>query len=224
MGVNGFPSIKAIVAGKGKSYNGARETASMSAFIKQVAKNRGTKGGSAKCRPGMFKNKIKHAVVPLCETHFPDAKAKNDWLIFLYDHNATAEMRDAVNSVAIDLGNDPPDMNKALRKQKKLRERIEGLAQQHDFKTKLPSKGPFGMEELAKVGGVCCDCDEEHKAFCANSLRQGEEELKPPQLFWVPKGKGTMNLVKDVEVSPKGLTGVVLEQLGWVAQSEKAEL
>lgn len=219
MGVNGYPTIKAIVGGKGKSYNGARETANMKAFITQIAKNRGTKGGSAKCRPGMFKNKVKHAVVPLCESHFPDAKAKNHWLVFLYDHSAKAEMRDAVNSVAIDLGNDPPDMNKALKKQKKLRDRIEGLAQQHDLKTKLPSKGPFGMEEVAKVGSVCCDCDKEHEAFCSTALKQGEEDVKPPQLVWVAKGTGTMSMLKDVELTPQALIAVVLGKLGFVTQS-----
>ena len=35
--------------------------------------------------------------------------------------------RDAVNTAALEFGNDPPDMNKALKKQKKKRERIEGL-------------------------------------------------------------------------------------------------
>merc|ERR1712046_71485 len=100
----------------------------------------------------------KHAVVPLCE--------------------ATAEMRDDVNSVALEMGNDPPDMNKALKKQKKRRERIEGLASKFDLQVKLPSKGPFGMDELVKVGAVCCDCDEEHTAFCASALKQGEEDFK----------------------------------------------
>jgi hypothetical protein len=221
-GVNGYPTIKAFVAGKGRSYNGAREAAPMKGFITQLAQNRGSKGGSAKCLPGMFKNKVKHAVVPLCEAHFPNDKAKNDWLVLFYDHSATAEMRDALNGVASDLGNDPPDMNKALKKQQKKRERIEGLVQKHGLKSKLPSKGPFGMEEITKVGAVCCDCDKDHEAFCANSLKQGEEDFKAPQAFWVSKGHMTM--LKDLELSSKALTGFVLQKLGFAAEGEKAEL
>lgn len=221
-GVNGYPTIKAIVMGKGKSYNGAREAEPMKRFIQQTAANKGSKGGSTKCRPGMFKSKMKHAVVPLCESHFPDMKAKNDWLVFFYDHSATAEMRDALNTVAVDIGNYPPDMNKALKKQQKKRERIESLAQKHGLKTSLPSKGPFGMEELAKVGAVCCDCDEEHTAFCASALKQGEEDFKPPQVFWLSKGKRTM--LKDYELTAKSLAGVALQQLGHASAEGKSEL
>lgn len=219
-GVNGYPALKAIILGKGKSYNGARETGPMEQWITQVAKSKGTKGGSSKCRVGMFKSKMKHAVVPLCEAHFPDQKAKNDWLILFYDHTATEATRDAFNSVAIDFGNDPPDMNKALKKLKKKRDRIESLATKNDLKVNLPSKGPYGMDELAKVGGVCCDCDEEHTAFCASALKQGEVDFKPPQLFWVSKGK--MEMLKDVELSSKGATGAVFDKLGFVAAPSAA--
>lgn len=210
--------------GKGRSYNGARETEPMQQFIQKVAANRGTKGGSAKCRPGMFKSKMKHAVVPLCETHFPDAKAKNDWLIFYYDHSATAEMRDAVNGVALEMGNYPPDMNKALKKQQKLRERITGISEKHGLELNLPAKGPFGMDEIAKVGAVCCDCDEEHTAFCSTSLKQGEEDLKAPQVFWVSKGVRTV--LKDVKLDGKALSGAILEKRGYAKASagEKSEL
>merc|ERR1719199_235419 len=131
----------------------------MNRWISQVAQNKGTKGGSAKCRAGMFKNKVKHAVVPLCESHFPDAKAKNSWLVFFYNHDSTAEVRDGLNGAALELGNDPPDMNKALKKLKKQRERIQELADKHGLTPSLPPKGPFGMDELIKVGAVCCDCD-----------------------------------------------------------------
>lgn len=223
-GVNGYPTIKAIVMGKGRSYNGAREAEPMKQFITKIGANRGSKGGSSKCRPGMFKSKMKHSVVPLCETHFPDSKAKNEWLVFFYDHSATAEMRDAVNTASMDLGNYPPDMNKNNKKQQKRRERIEALAGKHGLKTKLPAKGPFGMDELAKVGGVCCDCDEEHTAFCATFLKQGEEDFKPPQLFWI--AKGVPKMLKETEKTPKALTGAVLQELGFVEPSaeEKAEL
>jgi len=224
-GVNGYPSIKAIVMGKGRSYNGARETEPMERFIRGIADNKGSKGGSTKCRPGMFKSKLKHAVVPLCESHFPDDKAKNDWLVFFYDHSATAEVRDMFNKLAVEFGNFPPDMNKALKKQKKKRDRIEALTEEHGLKLKLPAKGPFGMDELVKLGAVCCDCDEEHKAFCASSLKQGEEDFKTPQVFWVSKGKRVM--LKDVEQSAKALTHTVLHKLGFASDpsaESKSEL
>lgn len=223
--MNGYPSIKAYVNGKGRSYNGGRDVDSMHRWIEKIAANRGTKGGSSKCRPGMFKSKMKHAVVPLCETHFPDAKAKNDWIVFYYDHTATAEMRDALNSVALDLGNYPPDINKNNKKQIKIRERIEGLAKKHDLATSLPAKGPFGMDEVAKVGAVCCDCDEEHTAFCAGSMQQGEEVLKLPQVFSVSKGVRTV--LKDTELASKALISAVLQSRGFVTKAStegKAEL
>lgn len=222
--MNGYPSLKAYVNGKGKSYNGARETGPMASWIENIAKNRGTKGGSAKCRPGMFKSKMKHAVVPLCESHFPDSKAKKEWIVFFYDHKATAENRDAVNGAALELGNDPPDMNKALKKQKKQRERIQELADKHGLMLSLPPKGPFGMDELTKVGAVCCDCDKEHTDFCSNALREGEEVLPTPQVYYVTKGE--RKLLKGKELTTKALTSAVLEQRGLVkgVGAEKSEL
>jgi len=223
--VNGYPSMKAYVMGKSRSYNGGRDVDSMHRWIEKIAANRGTKGGSSKCRAGMFKSKMKHAVVPLCESHFPDAKAKNDWIVFYYDHTATAEMRDALNSVALDLGNYPPDINKNNKKQMKIRERIEGLAKKHELAATLPAKGPFGMDEIAKIGSVCCDCDEEHTAFCAGSMQQGEDVLKLPQVFWVSKGVRTVLNIADL--SSKALASVALQQRGFVAKAStegKAEL
>lgn len=222
-GVSGFPTIKAIVAGKGKSYNGARETEPMKAYIEHLAANRGSKGGSAKCPVGVFKSKIKDAVVPLCEEHFPDDKSKNDWIVLFYNQKDadTPQLKDAANSLAIDLGSDPPDMNKALKKPKKKRERIELLMEKHGVKVNLPKKGPFGMEALAKVGSVCCDCSEDTIAFCASSLRQGEEDFKAPQAFWVSKGMRT--LVKDTEFTAPKLAEVTLAKLGFSAEGAEAK-
>lgn len=222
-GVSGFPTIKAIVAGKGKSYNGARETEPMKAWIEHLSKNRGSKGGSAKCPLGVFKSKIKDAVVPLCEEHFPDDKAKNDWIVLFYNQKDadTTQLKDAANSLAIDLGNDPPDMNKALKKPKKKRERIELLSEKHGFKVNLPKKGPFGMDAVAKVGSVCCDCSEDTIAFCASSLRQGEEDLKAPQAFWV--SKGVRSLVKGAELTAPKLAEITLAKLGFGAEGAEAK-
>lgn len=213
--------MKAIVAGKGKSYNGAREAEPMKQWITQLAANRGSKGGSAKCPLGIFKSKVKDAVVPLCEDHFPDDKAKNEWLVFFYNQKENADMKELANRMAVDFGNDPPDMSKALKKPKKKRERLEALSEKQEVQIKLPAKGPFGMDAIAKVGAVCCDCGEEAAAFCATSLRQGEEDLKPPQALWVAKGE--RGLLKDAEFTAPKLTERVVEKLGFLAGG-KAEL
>eukprot|EP00928_Gymnodinium_smaydae_P018397 TRINITY_DN17005_c0_g1_i3.p2 TRINITY_DN17005_c0_g1~~TRINITY_DN17005_c0_g1_i3.p2 ORF type:complete len:250 (+),score=83.83 TRINITY_DN17005_c0_g1_i3:314-1063(+) len=224
-GVNGFPALKAIVGGKGKSYNGPREAEPIKEWILKVAANRGTKGGSAKCAIGSFKSKIKDAVVPLCEEHFPDEKAKHDWLVVFYNSKSSdaATLKESVNRLALDMGNDPPDMNKALKKPKKRRDRLTEVASKYDLKVKLPAKGPFGMDALIKVGGVCCDCGEEAEAFCASSLKLGEEDFKPPQVFWA--SKGSRNMLKGAEMTAAGLAASALEKLGFSeGGSAKTEL
>lgn len=218
-GVNGFPSLKAIVGGKGKSYNGAREKDAIKEFIERVAKNRGTKGGSAKCPQGVYKSKVKDAVVPLCEEHFPDEKAKNEWLVVFYNSkdSDSAKLKTALNSLAADLGNDPPDMSKALKKQKKRRDRLNDVSGKYDVQVSLPKKGPFGMDALAKVGGVCCDCGEDAEAFCASSLKIGETDLKAPQAFWVAKGMRT--IIQDAEMTAENLAKHTLQKLGFASSS-----
>ncbi|CAE8674506.1 unnamed protein product [Polarella glacialis] len=223
-GVSGYPTIKAIVAGKGKSYNGAREADALKGYITHLSANRGSKGGSAKCALGVFKSKIKDAVVPLCEDHYPDEKSKNDWLVFFYNSkdSSSSETKALANSLAVDVGNDPPDMNKALKKQVKRRDRLEELAKKYELKLKLPSKGPFGMDALIKVGAVCCDCDEGGEAFCASSLKRGEEDFKPPAVFWLSKGK--RNLLKDMEPTAPNLVAHMAEELGFKAKTSNEEL
>lgn len=216
-GVSGYPTLKAIVGGKGKSYNGAREAEPIKEWITRLAQNRGTKGGSSKCPQGVFKSKVKDAAVPLCEEHFPDEKAKHAWLVFMYEQAASsaAELKGALNRLAVDMGNDPPDMSKALKKPKKKRDRLNELASTYDIKLSLPAKGPFGMEALIKVGAVCCDCGEEAAAFCASSMRIGEEELKPPRAFWVSQGKRT--LLKTSDPTGPALAREALTRLGFMS-------
>lgn len=216
-GVSGFPALKAIIAGKGKSYNGPRETEPMKNWISGIASNRGTKGGSAKCAVGSFRSRVKDAVVPLCEEHFPDDKAKNDWLIIFYNSKESSELKDIVDRVAVDLGNDPPEMSKALKKPKKKRERLEHLAEKYGFTASLPSKGPFGLDALAKVGAVCCDCNEDSLAFCASSLRLGEEDIPAPQAFWVSKGH--RDLLRDAKLAASDLVQLAVKKLGFASKA-----
>mmetsp|Transcript_43042 Transcript_43042/g.125168 ORF Transcript_43042/g.125168 Transcript_43042/m.125168 type:complete len:198 (-) Transcript_43042:62-655(-) len=186
----------------------------MKEWIVKVSQNRGTKGGSAKCAPGLFKSKIKDAVVPLCEEHFPDEKAKNEWIIVFYNQNDSSDFKGALNTAASELGNDPPDMNKSLKKPKKRRERLTDLAKTHGLSLNLPPKGPFGMDALVKVGGVCCDCGEDAAAFCSSSLRIGEEDLQPPQAFWV--AKGSRKHIKMADMSATQVVISAMEQLGFL--------
>merc|ERR1740139_808121 len=113
-------------------------------------------------------------------------------------------------------------MNKALKKAKKKRDRLTELASSHGLQLKLPAKGPFGMDALVKVGAVCCDCNEDAGAFCASSMRIGEEELKAPQAFWVTKGK--RDLLKGAEVTAAGLAKVAVQRLGFAEKAAKEEL
>lgn len=221
-GVNGYPTLKAIVGGKGKSYNGAREADPIKDWITKVAANRGTKGGSSKCPPGVFKSKVKDAVVPLCEEHFPDEKAKNDWMVLFYNEKSGSSLKAIGNQVAQDLGNDPADMSKSLKKPKKRRDRLTQLAEKYELKLKLPAKGPFGMDALAKFGAVCCDCSEDTAAFCASSLKIGETDVEPPQTFWVTKGSRT--LLKDTEPTAANLVSRVVEKIGLLASGGGDEL
>jgi thiol-disulfide isomerase/thioredoxin len=223
-GVNGFPALKAMVSGKPKSYNGAREADPMKEWIKRVASSKGTKGGSAKCPIGVFKSKVKDAVVPLCEEHFPDEKAKNDWLVIFYDEKASSvsDLKQATNTAALELGNEPPDKNKALKKLTKRRDRLQDLADVYDLKLTLPNKGPFGMDALVKIGAVCCDCNDDTAAFCSSSLKLGEEDFKPPRTFWVSKGRREM-LKGDGGITAHGLIANALSRLGYYAGAGEAE-
>mmetsp|Transcript_95151 Transcript_95151/g.268863 ORF Transcript_95151/g.268863 Transcript_95151/m.268863 type:complete len:195 (-) Transcript_95151:109-693(-) len=194
----------------------------MKEWIMKVAANRGSKGGSAKCPVGAFKSKIKDAVVPLCEEHFPDDKAKNEWLVLFYNQKDIGDLKGIANQFAVDMGNDPPDMNKALKKQKKRRDRITEVAGKHGVKVNLPAKGPFGMDALLKIGGVCCDCGDDSVAFCASSLRFGEVDIAPPQAFWVAKGQRA--LLNGTAFTAQALTENVFMKLGFAAHAAKAEL
>mmetsp|Transcript_9593 Transcript_9593/g.24726 ORF Transcript_9593/g.24726 Transcript_9593/m.24726 type:complete len:260 (+) Transcript_9593:316-1095(+) len=223
-GVSGYPTIKAILGGKGKSYNGARESEPMKEYIQRLSSNRGTKGGSAKCPLGMFKSKLKDSVVPLCEEHFPDDKAKNAWMVFFYEGKSAsaADLKSVANTLASELGNFPADMNKALKTQTKRRDRLNELARKYDLALKLPPKGPFGMEALIKIGAVCCDCSDDTMAFCDSSLRIGEDNVKAPQVFWVENGQRT--LLEGVDFSSVALAQRAIQGLGFSAlHQEKAK-
>jgi protein disulfide-isomerase-like protein len=82
-GIKGYPTLKAFANGKGKSYNGPREKDDMIRFLKDVRDRKGTKGGSSKCSSSLYDSNKKDAVA-LCESHFPDKKSKNSWVILFH--------------------------------------------------------------------------------------------------------------------------------------------
>jgi len=95
-GVQGYPTIKAIVGGKPRDYQGAREAGPMKEYMLGIKNKRGSKGGSSKCPKGIFKSSIKDSVVPLCAKHFPDEKSKNSWVVAFYN-KSDFEKSDDVN-------------------------------------------------------------------------------------------------------------------------------
>merc|ERR1712216_360618 len=178
----------------------------------------GTKGGSRKCPVGIFKSKVRDAVVPLCESHFPQDSAKNAWIIIFYAENSpSTDFRDEANQAAIDLGSEPPDKSKALKQEAmKRRDRLNDLGQKYDITLELPEKGPFGLEPLAKIGGICCDCSEEERSFCVRLLGDGIDSL--PQKAWVDKDG--RQFFDGSGLDTHGLVEFAINQLGFTERAD----
>jgi len=146
--------------------------------------------GSHKCEKGPFESLSKDATIPLCDAHYPDDKAKSAWLILFYKKDAEhgLKVHDKMNRVAVDMGNEPPEKSKALKKLKKQRVRIKDLAEKYEFEAKIPKKGldEKGKEALLKVGAVCCDCGSEEEKLCEDRgvgvrlVRPGQEDIAMP--------------------------------------------
>jgi len=124
--------------------------------------------GSQKCEQGVFGSLVKDSAIPLCDEHFPDAKGKNSWLVAFYKKDSD-NVKDVLNRVAIDLGNEPPQKSKQMKlEKKKQRKRIKDLAEKYEFEAVIPKKGleEKGKEPLLKVGAVCCDCGQTEYEVC----------------------------------------------------------
>mmetsp|Transcript_51111 Transcript_51111/g.141565 ORF Transcript_51111/g.141565 Transcript_51111/m.141565 type:complete len:165 (-) Transcript_51111:192-686(-) len=80
-------------------------------------------GGSLKCEKGIFTSEAKDAAIALCDEHFPDEKAKNDWIVMFYEKQSAEDVHEGLNRIAQDLGNEPPEKSKSLIKTKKQRSR-----------------------------------------------------------------------------------------------------
>lgn len=166
-GVKGFPTIKAIISGKPKDFQGAREAAPMKQWITSLKTNRGSKGGSAKCQKGVFKSTVRDSVLPLCAKHYPEPKsAKSSWLIALYNKKDEVDFKsEQLNRMALDFGNDPVDRNKQKKSVEKQAKRLQMLKEKYNLKAEEAGEGKRkagkSTDALAKFGAVCCDCEKD---------------------------------------------------------------
>lgn len=166
-GVQGFPSLKTIVNGKAKAYNGARDGPALKQYITNLKGKRGSKGGSSKCQAGLFKNKVKDSISPLCSKHYPDKESsKNSWVIAFYNKEDFMAS-DELNRLALEFGNEPPEKSKQRKKIVKQSERIKDITGKYSVKGKVTKKAGKSKDPLAKFGAVCCDCDKEPDSTCA---------------------------------------------------------
>jgi len=214
--VEGYPTLKALVNGKPKAYNGARETDVMSRWILEVLRKKGTGGGSAQCPPGgLFKNSPKSLVVPLCETHFPDADAKNAWLVIVYylESNYNGDLLGEAKRIATDLGNTVQGAREA--NPKKQRDRLIGVAKKYKLDLRLPRHGPLTTGPLAKVGALCCDCGggESARQLCEDILGTHAGATMRPAAAWANMGE---QVVFDGEVVAEELVEFALDRLGFL--------
>lgn len=217
-GVSGYPSIQAIVKGKGKKFNGDRELKKIKDWVEGIVQKQGSKGGSAKCALGPFVSKTKDAVISLCASHYPDNEAKNEWVVMYYDSQKEVEQfeKDSVNRAALDLGNEPPEKSKAQKKVKKQKQRLRDIAEKYELQLNLPKKGLTSTEPLVKFGVVCCDCDKDAEKFCGKRER--------PAVAFVKKGDTTWMDVKDISKSAaEDIVKFSLSKLGYLKE-EKSEL
>ncbi|CAD7958277.1 unnamed protein product [Amoebophrya sp. A120] len=215
-GVQGFPTIKAIVAGKTKAYNGAREKPAFKQYILDLKAKRGSKGGSAKCAKGIFKSTLKDSVLPLCAKHFPDEKSKFSWVTVLYEKEKL-EKSDEFNRLALEFGNEPADKNKSLKSNKKQSERLSEIKEKYSVKADDGKrKAGKSKDALAKFGAVCCDCEKEKDAKC-----EGLESKDLPK-FSVYNHVSKKTFVFDQKYDVDQLTGFTLEKLQFVAEGGAA--
>jgi len=181
---------------------------------KEKPKKQTKSAGSSKCEKGVFESLSKDSVIPLCDAHYPDEKAKSGWAILFYNKDAEG-LEDVMNRVALDLGNEPPEKSKNLKKApKKQRTRIKDLAEKYEFEANIPKKGleEKGKDALLKVGAVCCDCGSSKQELCEtreNGLRiviPGQDEKV------MPDGEANIRNADDVMKFIMGELGFIKGQ------------
>lgn len=214
----GYPTLQALAGDVPKVYSGARDVSRMKEWIVSASKRqRHTKGGSARCPKGLFRDEAAAVVVPLCQAHFPAAAARHAWLVVFYDERASGarQLRETVRRAALHLGSELAGSGGgAPRAPVSRRERLKSLGKRYGLTLSLPRNGPPGTGPLAKVGGVCCDCDADRsRRFCAQSLAaRGAASGSRPVAVWVQRHAGGLRL--DGPLTTRGIVELVLQGLG----------
>lgn len=174
--------------------------------------------GSQKCPKGVFDSLVKDAAIPLCDAHYPSDNAKSGWAILFYDKDMEG-VQEPLNRMAIDLGNEPPEKSKNLKKAPmKQKARIKNLAEKYEFEAKIPKKGGTGKEPLLKVGAVCCNCDDQVQKVCETKER-GLRVVRPGKADNIMPGGLAAVAVPDTQEMMKFVMGA----LGYVKGSEESE-
>eukprot|EP00397_Hematodinium_sp_SG-2012_P044131 GEMP01049218.1.p1 GENE.GEMP01049218.1~~GEMP01049218.1.p1 ORF type:complete len:321 (+),score=92.82 GEMP01049218.1:66-1028(+) len=213
--VKDFPQFASLHKGKVNRFRRKMEKEALKTFIEVFQEKVGSKGGSAKCPKGMFTSTLKDPVVPLCTEHFPNEKSKNSWVVVFYSEDFDSKV---ITRVSLDLGNEPVDKSKQLKKYMAQRKRLKNLKDKYELPIAVPKKGELGgMEPLAKVGAVCCHCDEgKYKAFCEEKVGSGAFEGQK-YVFT----DGSNNVALEGGSSADELISQILAQLGHIEVKEK---
>ncbi|CAK9092172.1 unnamed protein product [Durusdinium trenchii] len=202
--VTGYPTIFAIGQGHEARYKAGASDAELRRFLRTTVGSGASR--RARCGAGVFKE----PVVNLCKAHFPEAEAKHPWLVILYASRAKSlkRLQTPLAAAAEDLGGGATRISRP--------ERLAALAEK--YKLRVRHGGQLsGSKPFAKVGAMCCDCDQEARDFC-KSLAPGS---LLPVLLWSSGGK--------VEVSSRSpfvagnLVHVALAHLGLSAGPQSSE-
>jgi len=183
--------------------------------VEEYQKKIGTKGGSSKCPKGVFTSTLKDSVVPLCAEHFPDDASKNPWVVVFYAQDFEEADKKEINRLALDLGNEPVDKSANLKKTLTHRKRLQRLKEKYELNIKIPKKGENEtVEPLAKVGGVCCHCDDgKYQEFCETQVGNFTSQAS---LF-----RQGSNSAKLQGISAEELVAPILKHLGHIEEKDE---
>merc|ERR1719414_1782515 len=90
-----------------------------------------------------------------------------------------------MRKAALHLGNGLAEGGGASPAPMSRRERLKSLGRRYGLTLSLPRNGPSGSGPLAKVGGLCCDCDADRsRGFC---LAHGAASASRPVAVWIQR-------------------------------------
>eukprot|EP00933_Yihiella_yeosuensis_P079278 TRINITY_DN9167_c1_g3_i1.p1 TRINITY_DN9167_c1_g3~~TRINITY_DN9167_c1_g3_i1.p1 ORF type:complete len:351 (+),score=58.98 TRINITY_DN9167_c1_g3_i1:31-1083(+) len=220
--ITGYPTVYAVGRGEPVLYKGGADAGQLGDWLEKIRNS--TRAASARCPRGPQRSDASQGeyAVPLCRAHFPSSGSKHSWAVVLYDKSGenSIEVWESLSVAAADLGNEKQGLRSAGRPQKQ-RERLVALGRSYGLKLKVPAKGLTSSRPLAKVGAVCCDCQDEEinsgsSDFCAELLNRAGSgsSSRLPKLFWVEKG---LIEASSRPVTSKGLVELAVGRLGFLA-------